>query len=125
MVGFYVFLIVVVYKLFFVVEEDCRWENCTFISTNISEHYQHINFHGYISKLMNIGNNLIERFSLPNCNEPANFELPLLPASYSCEWADCDVHFRDYQIFLDHIKCHINCKEDNIQCKWQGKISTI
>lgn len=100
---------------------QCKWENCNFKPVSLTILSQHLNFHGYHTKLKNIGRNLVERFSLPACVQAGQFEVPTLPSRYPCGWDDCDAFFIEYQIFLDHVKCHINCREDN-KCKWQGTL---
>lgn len=104
---------------------ECVWEKCSFKAADHGSLRQHVSFHGYLERLASVGAGLVDSMSLPVCALPPLAALPTQPPSYCCTWADCDACFLTYHAFLHHIKCHINCREDNYRCKWQGKLCLL
>ncbi|KAB0798175.1 hypothetical protein PPYR_09168 [Photinus pyralis] len=107
-------------------EMMCKWRDCTTIISEKSLLSQHVSYHGYHTKLKNIGKNVLGRRDLPDCTREVEEAFPLYINGYSCDWKECGGLFEDVYEFHEHIKLHINsnpkyCKKDEIiECLWQG-----
>lgn len=105
---------------------NCLWLDCMHTANNTDALQKHLCYHGYHTKLKNIGSNVLERIKLPKCTQMAHFIIPETVDGYTCEWNDCYKSFSLYFDFLEHIKIHINsnpkyCKKGEIiECYWTG-----
>ncbi|KAK4879493.1 hypothetical protein RN001_007639 [Aquatica leii] len=104
----------------------CLWLNCIYTTSEKYILVQHVSYHGYHTKLKNIGKNVLERYNLPKCNNFSEVVFPVSLAGYSCDWEDCGSILTDIVEFHEHIKLHVNsnpkyCKDDEvIPCLWIG-----
>ncbi|GLH08039.1 Histone H4 transcription factor [Gryllus bimaculatus] len=109
----------------------CQWKACEFQTSSDKEFVRHVNFHSYHTKLMAIGEKMMELLKLPKCvgNPDQRSMLPSLPAEFSCEWEDCARVFNNSQMFFFHVASHLSCyngrksnvkKIRDIHCCWLG-----
>ncbi|KAK7868108.1 hypothetical protein R5R35_005551 [Gryllus longicercus] len=109
----------------------CQWKACEFQTPSDKEFVRHVNFHSYHTKLMAIGEKMMELLKLPKCvgNPEQRSMLPSLPAEFSCEWEDCARVFNNSQMFFFHVASHLSCyngrksnvkKIRDIHCCWLG-----
>ncbi|KAF5269873.1 hypothetical protein FQA39_LY08545 [Lamprigera yunnana] len=105
---------------------SCLWEGCKYETSEHRLLVQHMCYHGYHTKLKNIGKNVLERNKLPNCNQDNVIIFPIHVFGYSCEWENCGSSFNDVYTFYGHIRQHIHsnptyCKNnETISCLWRG-----
>lgn len=110
---------------------NCLWEDCTYIAPHKMALAQHVTYHGYHSKLKNIGNNVLERVKLPKCTQAPEFVIPEVLNGYICEWGDCYENYHTFYDFLNHVKIHVNgnpkyCKNGEvIVCSWIGNFALV
>ncbi|XP_056642313.1 histone H4 transcription factor isoform X3 [Diorhabda sublineata] len=105
----------------------CQWIDCdTEEIESVELLMQHLSFHGYLSKLKNIGDNVATREKLPKCTESYLSVLPSLKSGYECEWQHCTFSFWTIFDFLNHMNVHIknNPKmaknNEVIECCWNA-----
>lgn len=108
---------------------NCKWTNCpnpTGLSTN-QILASHISYHGYLTKLINIGENVLERNNLPDCTIEPIYTIDAIESGYKCEWKDCNFVYNTIHEYLGHTECHVavSCGNElgNIQtvpCLWSG-----
>ncbi|KAL1514129.1 hypothetical protein ABEB36_003440 [Hypothenemus hampei] len=115
---------------------DCKWQNCP-SPTNIHSQdmlLRHLTYHGYIAKLVNIGENVLNRNDFPECSLEQNFSIDIPLYGYVCKWENCDnITFNTIGDFLGHIECHVlaapSGKQVNsraiIQCHWNDCNNTF
>lgn len=116
------------YIYFFIFADpiSCLWNDCEFIAPSLLSLVKHACFHGYHSKLKNIGENVLSRTELPPCNFSNIFLIPEQNVDYNCEWEDCNVNFLTIYEFFEHIRYHVNSnpkycrKGEFIKCEWSG-----
>uniref|UniRef100_A0A1B6MJB9 C2H2-type domain-containing protein n=1 Tax=Graphocephala atropunctata TaxID=36148 RepID=A0A1B6MJB9_9HEMI len=108
----------------------CLWAECNYLTGGVNEIQRHVTYHSYHTKLKNIGEKVVEEWNLPKCmygSETRNM-IPEKIDPMVCEWEDCHKEFNNVQVFLYHIKTHVNetffdifpRKEKIKQCKWDG-----
>ncbi|KAF5282742.1 hypothetical protein FQR65_LT02739 [Abscondita terminalis] len=104
----------------------CLWIACGYVTFEKFLLIQHVVYHGYHTKLKNIGMNVLERNKLPECSITTPLIFPVLLDGYSCDWVKCGMTFIDIFDFHEHIKVHVNsnpkyCKHNEIiSCHWRG-----
>lgn len=93
----------------------CLWSDCLeeFDPVKIKEFQLHLNYHGYHTKLMCLGECEIKKISLQikrevscNIDPSARTILPVLPDSFICGWKDCFRVFYDAEEFYRHVEEH-------------------
>lgn len=93
--------------------------------------YQHISYHGYLSKLRNIGQNVLERNDLPACRQTESYVIPISPDGYECLWELCSVTVDTIYDFFTHVEQHVRGNPriakgaDKIVCFWGGKYKFV
>ncbi|KAJ8958907.1 hypothetical protein NQ318_019675 [Aromia moschata] len=106
----------------------CRWTNCKSEILTSSLHVQHLSYHGYLTKLKNIGQNVLCRNALPKCTQREENVNPVRPNGYTCEWEDCSNNFLTVFEFYTHMELHIKnnprvsneALNETIVCAWDG-----
>ncbi|XP_072385195.1 histone H4 transcription factor-like [Diabrotica undecimpunctata] len=102
----------------------CKWKDCTDELSNQILLEQHLCHHGYILKLNNIGENIVERDKLPRCLETHEYKIPVEASGYKCEWEFCQAVFFTLFEFFNHMPVHIKnnpktaTEDDEIVCHW-------
>ncbi|CAH2010054.1 unnamed protein product [Acanthoscelides obtectus] len=107
---------------------NCLWLDCGYDCMTVPFLMQHISYHGYLTKLKNIGKNILERESLPECKHERNEKIILKREGYVCEWEHCLRNFYNICEFHLHMEIHVNAnprvanekKNEIISCDWAG-----
>ncbi|XP_076269199.1 histone H4 transcription factor-like [Rhynchophorus ferrugineus] len=107
----------------------CKWLDCPYADTIESAQIfkKHITYHGYITKLVNIGENVLARNTLPDCQVNSCYTIDVKKDNYVCLWEDCNHGCVTVQDFYGHVECHARGaptgrkkKETGvIMCHWQ------
>ncbi|KAJ8974093.1 hypothetical protein NQ317_011612 [Molorchus minor] len=97
-------------------EYKCKWMKCDEDFQNLPLLTQHISYHGYMSKLKNIGQNIIDRNNLLKCTLTNNYVFPVSPAGYTCDWEYCGCNFLTVYDFFKHMDIHIK-NNPRVSCK--------
>lgn len=88
---------------------------------------QHVSYHGYFTKLKNIGQNVLERNDLPACTQQELYVIPVFPVGYTCEWEFCSVNVDNICDYFSHVEQHVRGYpriakgNEEIRCCWNGK----
>lgn len=92
---------------------------------------RHVTYHGHLAKLVNIGENMLQRNSFPECSLERKYTVIVPAVKYNCEWEGCEsIQFNTYHDFLAHVECHVNgapsgketkTNANVIPCLWSGK----
>jgi DNA-directed RNA polymerase subunit RPC12/RpoP len=103
----------------------CRWVECSYMASSVSDLNQHMCYHGYHTKLKSVGKNVEFRAKLPECTQSEQFLIPVTPDGYHCEWQYCNERFETVYDFFEHVRIHVyhnprGCKEGVINCCWKG-----
>nr|XP_023029867.1 histone H4 transcription factor [Leptinotarsa decemlineata] len=106
----------------------CQWAKCDYKAISVPFLMQHLSYHGYLSKLTNIGQNIVDRDVLPRCNQKEVSNVPVDNFGYTCEWENCSYNFYTIYDFLNHVVTHATKKEgaakdtekEVIRCCWTG-----
>ncbi|KAG5897133.1 hypothetical protein JTB14_025086 [Gonioctena quinquepunctata] len=104
----------------------CKWSDCTHNATTVPLLMQHLSYHSYLAKLMNIGENVVKRNCLPKCKQVQEYNIPLEKFGYTCEWEHCSFNFYNIYEFITHMKMHVTnnvtkeTKGHKIKCCWTG-----
>lgn len=120
-------------KIYFLEHLQCHWTSCEATFPSMYFLMQHISYHGYLSKLMNIGQNVLDRNDWPTCNLKGNYKMPISPEGYTCRWEYCSFNFGTIYDFYSHIDVHVqnNPRVSNessneiILCCWEGEKSFL
>lgn len=110
---------------------SCHWSGCP-CPRNIPDFEtltRHISYHAYLAKLINVGENVLKRNSLPDCLLPKNYTVDT-PHKYICEWGNCNLEFNTIWQQLEHVDSHLTEVptgkrvgfSEIISCKWSGKV---
>lgn len=109
---------------------NCKWTDCPNPTglVSVPKLLCHIAYHGYLAKLINIGENVLERNNLPDCTLGTNYTIEISENGYTCYWTECNFTFGTIFDYLSHVECHVNGapsgKEvdfsDVIPCLWSG-----
>lgn len=112
----------------------CMWKRCNAVFQQCLMLRQHVCFHGYHTRLMNIGKNVLQRTNLPQCVQPYSIDIPEHPHGYTCDWQDCGYTFTTVFGYYEHMRMHVSSnptyikntkKQQLIKCLWKGLFSTI
>ncbi|VEN59881.1 unnamed protein product [Callosobruchus maculatus] len=106
----------------------CLWTNCNTDCKTVPFLMQHVSYHGYLTKLKNIGSNVLTRESLPECKHEKSEKIILRKEGYMCEWEYCMLNFYNVCEFYMHMEMHVNAnpreanekKNEIILCDWAG-----
>ncbi|XP_060517215.1 histone H4 transcription factor-like [Cylas formicarius] len=109
---------------------DCEWADCP-NPTNLGSKAllnKHLSYHCYLTKLINIGENVLKCTKLPECHLEKSYSILINLNGYKCEWDSCLVTLKTINDFLTHVSCHVqgmpSGKESNnpitIPCEWSG-----
>lgn len=117
------------FKYIFLENLKCQWQNCDATCVSMCFLMQHISYHGYLSKLKSIGQNVLDRNDWPACNLKENYRMPILPEGYTCRWEYCSFNFCMIYEFYSHMEVHVqnnprvsnDSTNDIILCCWEGK----
>lgn len=116
--------------IIFILENlKCRWGDCEVVCMSSYFLSQHVSYHGYLSKLKNIGQNVLDRNDWPSCNLQENYKIPVSYEGYTCRWEYCSLNFSTIHDFYFHMEMHVhnNPRVSNeslneiIKCCWEGK----
>ncbi|KAJ8916280.1 hypothetical protein NQ315_016421 [Exocentrus adspersus] len=105
----------------------CRWSYCKETSASTPYLMQHVSYHGYLSKLKNIGQNMLDRNKWPECKLLENYKIPVCSEGYTCMWEYCFLNFLTIYDFYSHMVMHVHNNprvaneklNEIIQCGWQ------
>lgn len=106
---------------------NCLWEDCSYVTESLMTLARHISFHGYHTKLKNIGDNISEDMKLPNCVSSTKFTIPEIDIDYRCEWKHCNMTVLTIFGFLEHTEMHVLSTRkyhktgQPMKCEWKGK----
>ncbi|XP_066155307.1 histone H4 transcription factor-like [Euwallacea fornicatus] len=112
-------------------EPKCQWVHCPNPDDipTFEMFLRHLSYHTYISKLINIGENILNRNYLPACSLKASYSIDIPYSGYTCEWEGCDNQtFNTIQDFFSHMQCHVlgaptgkkRGSSEVIPCQWSG-----
>ncbi|CAG9769088.1 unnamed protein product [Ceutorhynchus assimilis] len=109
----------------------CKWADCPNPTGSFNQTIliRHLAYHGYLSKLANIGENVLNRNNFPDCSFEKKYSVRIPLDGYECEWVGCRGHMMNtiYE-FLSHVDRHVllaptgkkmNDREE-ISCHWGG-----
>uniref|UniRef100_A0AAR5P4M6 C2H2-type domain-containing protein n=1 Tax=Dendroctonus ponderosae TaxID=77166 RepID=A0AAR5P4M6_DENPD len=116
----------------------CKWTDCPNPDNIPSREFllRHLSVHGYLGKLVNVGENVLRRNNFPECSLKRSYTIEMPLAGYECEWEGCSgIIYNTVCDFLSHVECHVNGapsgkvkgKPENIPCEWNvcnGSFST-
>ncbi|XP_018562639.1 histone H4 transcription factor-like [Anoplophora glabripennis] len=107
---------------------ECLWGSCEATFSCCYFLSQHVSYHGYLTKLKNIGQNVLDRNDWPTCNLEENYKIPVSLEGYTCRWEYCSVNYCTIYDFFSHMEVHVqnNPRVSNeslneiIMCCWEG-----
>lgn len=106
---------------------SCSWSYCSIVNKSLPLMLQHISYHGYLSRLRNIGENVLCRNNLPACTQPPVMKMPVALDGYTCHWELCSVKVYTVFDFFTHVEQHVRGNprisegDIMIMCYWIGK----
>ncbi|XP_030746407.1 histone H4 transcription factor-like [Sitophilus oryzae] len=108
---------------------ECKWINCPnpVDLGSYDKLLKHIMYHGYYARLVNIGENIIQRNNLPECRVKSFYSIDVDTKSYLCEWEECGHNSNTILDYFFHVECHAKAapsgkkKGENvvIECQWK------
>lgn len=101
----------------------CLWKDCEFEGSSTDVLSKHLCYHCYFAKLQNIGQSVVDRLKLPNCNQNIVNQMPAVYNDFKCEWDECGMFCTTYQEFLCHVALHFHrssYKNEMVKCPWQS-----
>lgn len=98
----------------------CLWDTCNHKCEDYYEMVRHVNYHAYHAKLLAVGLNGRATLKLSQCKKDSKNRnvLPKLKTNHICMWVGCDRTFISMQLFIDHVRYHID--SEHLLCSWAG-----
>ncbi|XP_050302277.1 histone H4 transcription factor-like [Anthonomus grandis grandis] len=90
----------------------CKWSDCPDPNAQPMSALleRHLTYHGYVAKLISIGQNVVNRNNFPDCSLPKKYtvDVPPMTTYYECEWQGCEhVKTNTFGDLLAHVQCHV------------------